>query len=140
LQTHQQQSCVVEFDILCLRLIFATVKPFPTTLSGVSFPLPTLEPQWLWTQSQLRTMPKREIGMLRKATPRTRRPLWQTYSRRLARVAATPEGQSAPPHRFIFAERLSPPSRQRFRQEVTPDSWASEQGHARTYFNCVVEG
>ncbi len=48
----------------------------------------------------LRTMPEREIRMLRKATPKTRRPLRQTYQGRSARAAARPEGQAAPPQVF----------------------------------------
>ena len=56
--------------------IFVSVQPFSTTLFGVPFPLPTPQGR---RDSQLRTMPEREIRMLRKATPRTWRPHWQTY-------------------------------------------------------------
>ena len=57
-------------------MIFVSVQPSSTTLYGVPFPLPTPQGR---RDSQLRTMPKREIRMLRKATPRTWRPLRQTY-------------------------------------------------------------
>ncbi len=85
--------------------IFVSVQPSSTTLFRVPFPLPTPQGRW---DSQLRTMPEREFRMLRKATPRTWRPLWQTYLGRSARVAARPEGQAAPPHVFNLPERLSP--------------------------------
>jgi hypothetical protein len=52
-------------------------------------------------------VPERKIRMLRKATPRTWRLLWQTYSARSATVRGRPEGQAAPPHGFNLAEGLS---------------------------------
>ncbi len=46
--------------------IFVSVPLSSTTLFGVPFPLPTPQGR---RDSQLRTMPEREIRMLRKATP-----------------------------------------------------------------------
>jgi hypothetical protein len=43
--------------------------------------------------------------MLRKATPRTWRPLRQTYAGRSASISARPEGQAAPPPRAIITTR-----------------------------------
>ncbi len=77
--------------------IFVSVQPTSTTLFGVPFPLPTPQGR---RDSHLRTLPKREIRMLRKATPRTWRPLRQIYQGRSARVAARPEGQAAPSPRI----------------------------------------
>ncbi len=57
-------------------LDFVCVQPSSTTLFGVPSPRPT--PQGRRAQ-QHRTMPEREIRVLRKATPRTWRLLWQAY-------------------------------------------------------------
>jgi hypothetical protein len=59
-----------------VALIFVSVQPSSTTLYGVPFPLPTPQGR---RDSHLRTMPKHEFRMLRKATPRTCGPLRQTY-------------------------------------------------------------
>ncbi len=56
-------------------LIFVSVQPSSTTLFGVPFPLPTPQGR---RDSQLRTMLERDIRILRKATPKTLRPLRQT--------------------------------------------------------------
>ncbi len=101
-QSHFRHSCN-----LLVGVIFVSVQPSSTTLFGVPFPLPTPQGR---RDSHLRTTPEREFRMLRKATPRTWRPLWQTSYGRSARVAARPEGQAAPPHVFNLPERLSPPS------------------------------
>ncbi len=59
-----------------ILVIFVSVQPSSTTLFRVPFPLPTSQGR---RDSQLRTRPQREIRMLRNATPRTWRPLRQTY-------------------------------------------------------------
>ena len=73
--------------------IFVSVQPSSTTLYGVPFPLPTPQGR---RDSQLRTRPQREIRMLRKATPRTWRPLRQIHEGRSARDA---RGSKAKPPR-----------------------------------------
>ncbi len=85
---------------------FVSVQPTSTTLFGVPFPHPGAPPQGR-RDSQLRTMPEREIRMVRKATPRTWSPLWQTYHGRSARVAASlrPESRASPPHVLNLPER-----------------------------------
>ncbi len=57
-------------------LIFVSVQPCSTTPFRVPFPLPTPQGR---RDSHLRTMPEREIRILRKATLRAWRPLRQTY-------------------------------------------------------------
>ncbi len=64
---------VLSGRVLGMYHIFVSVQPFSTTPFGVPFPLPRPRGRWA---SQLRTMPKREIRMLRKATPRARRQHW----------------------------------------------------------------
>ncbi len=74
------------------HMIFVSVQPFSTTLFGVPFPraLPHLK------GSGNRISGPCEIRMLRKATPRTWRPLRQTYQGRSAGVTARLQGQAAP--------------------------------------------
>ncbi len=78
-------------------VIFVSVQPSSTTLFGRPLPLPTPQGR---RDSQLRTVPEREIRMLRKATPRTLRLLWQTYEGRSAKVTARPETK---PPRLTYA-------------------------------------
>jgi hypothetical protein len=67
-------NCIFLFQarLLAELMIFVSVQPSPTTLFRVPFPLPTPQGR---RDSQLRTMPQREIRTLRKATPMTWRPL-----------------------------------------------------------------
>jgi hypothetical protein len=67
-------------------MTFVSVQPSSTTLFGVAFPLP--KPQGR-RDSHLRTMPKREIRMLHKATSRTWRPLLQAYQGSISKVATS---------------------------------------------------
>ncbi len=81
-----------------------SVRLSSTTLFGVPFPLPTPQGR---RASRVRTVPEREIRMLRNAIPgHGGQPPWQTYSGRNARVAARFQGQAAQPYKFRLPERL----------------------------------
>ncbi len=76
-----------------------SVQPSSTIIFGVPFPLPT--PQGRWAL-QLKTMPEREIQMLRKATPRTWRPLRQIIKEGVPGLQRGPEAKVYPPHPQAF--------------------------------------